>query len=224
MKNKRSDFVKSTLLVVVAVWCVGIFFATPVAASGVEPNTLYQLFDHPDAGLFKKNLSPGYGLRLDFIPGEPGPTFSVSCVSCGGAGGPNAFVTLMWNGLTAVITGSVWNWLTGEMWTVSHTMSTSTDPPNFTSDNGVLTLTDPNGPVYTLDGKSNGVLTFAFLADGYRLPDDYTIVGRGWFVPTDKSETTNDWIVTAKRLPEPSTLFLLGSGLLGLVFFRKRLE
>ena len=34
----------------------------------------------------------------------------------------------------------------------------------------------------------------------------------------------NDWIVKAHRLPEPSTLFLLGPGLLGLGFFRKRVE
>ena len=105
MKNKWSAFVKSRLLVLAIMGCLAIVFATPVLADAVTPGT-YRLFDHPDADVA---LGGPYGLPLDFLSIEPPPgeddVFSASCVNCDGSG-QNAFVTLEWDGLTAVITSS----------------------------------------------------------------------------------------------------------------------
>ena len=231
VKSKQGDFVKSIFVSLVAVWCLGIFFATPVAADAVTPGT-YQLFDHPDANLTA--LQGPYGLRGDFIPPPgDGPVFSVSCVACDGDVTKNAFVTLVWDGFNATISGAIFNNLTKEMWTVVHTMTTNLEPKGFSSSDteftpnqSILTLTPPVGPDIVTFAKANGSGdSFLFLADGHRLGGyagfhDHTIVGRGWL----DEDGTNDWIVTAKRIPEPSTLLLLGPGLLGLGFFRRRLE
>jgi len=67
------------------------------------------------------------------------------------------------------------------------------------------TLNPPVGPATVLTGEQNSSsIAFSFLSDGQHLEGrDYAIVGRGWLV----SGHTNDWIVTAERVPEPSTLF-----------------
>ena len=229
MKSKQGEFVKSILVSLVAVWCIGIFFATPVAADAVIPGT-YQLFNHPDANL--TGSQGPYGLRGDWIspPSGSGPVFSVFCVTCDGVDATkNAFVTLVWDGFNVTISGTIYNNHTKEIWTVVHTMTTNPEPDGFSSSDtltSVLTLTPPGGPLIVTTAKANGNGdSFLFLADGHRLGGyagfhDHTIVGRGWLY----EDGTNDWIVTAKRIPEPSTLLLLGPGLLGLGFFRRRLE
>ena len=69
----------------------------------------------------------------------------------------------------------------------------------------------------TLTGLQNGSgFVFVFLADGHRIDGDSdTPVGRGWL----QGSGTNDWLV---MVPEPGTLFLLGSGLLGLTLYGRR--
>ena len=147
MKSKRSDFVKSILLVVVAVWCVGVFFATPVLASAIVPGTTWVLFDHPDAALTNDPGFGPYGLRGDFLdpPSGKGPVFSVSCVDCDGLGN-NASVTLVYNlDLTVVISGTIWDNNNGGFWTVFHTLTAIPETDGFSSIDGILMLTTPGG-------------------------------------------------------------------------------
>ncbi len=189
-------------------------FTAPVPAG------TYILGDHPDGALFVSPNTSGpngpYGLRVDSLPGEPGPTFSVE------QGG--AEVLLSWDGgSTATITGQVRHNLTLELWDVEHVLTgVVADPGGMgfraTGGTGNLSL---NGVEQTSwEGKQDGSgFAFLFLGDGHRLDgDNDSTVGRGWL----NLDGTNDWLVTASPVPSPSAFILFGTGLGGLVLLRYR--
>ena len=189
-----------------AISCV-LFVSLPFAATaGTIFPGLYRLLDHPDGAL----NPPPYGLRVDDI----GYTFSAE------TGG--AFLTLDWDdgAGTATISGSLWNNQLGELWSVDYVMTGLTDAGanlGFTASAGSGTLFDAgNNPFHVLTGELQGGSgpVFEFLADGHRLTgDNDSPVGRGWLLPPG---STDDWLVRAVVIPEPTTGALLALGLAGL--------
>lgn len=203
----------------------GLFITAPVNAISIVPGT-YVLLDHQD-GALTGTYGP-YGLRRDDIdpPVGKGPVFSVDGTGLFGT----AFVTLKWGGgTTAEIAGTLLKNDTGDLWTVDYDLSgiTLTSLGWFaTSASGSITDTTGGGGTEILTGKADGSgSVFTFQDDGHRLGPGGSdlgpgggIVGRGW----ELGEGTNDWLVTSTVVPEPSTMLLIGSGLAGLGFMRRR--
>ena len=201
-------------------------FAVPQAATALTPVPpgVYLLHDHPDAALWDHASTSGpngpYGLRMDYLPGEPGPTFSME------QGG--AQVHLSWDGgATALISGQIQHNVDGDLWGLSFTITGITAEPG--ANGGGFTALGGNGLIWdlnsadqhVLDGKQdNSGVAFRFLGDGHRMPNDNdTPNGRGWI----NNDGVNDFLFTATPVPEPGTIALLSLGLAsGLSRLRRR--
>jgi hypothetical protein len=196
-----------------------------IQASTLTPG-LYQLLDHPDSALTNLPVV-SYGLRLDQLGGTAAErTFSATQ--------DGAFVTLDWDGSTAIISGSFSNNATNELWTILYTLTPTVmtaEGFEVTNASGSGTGTLSNGmTVINLAGKSSSAgVIFSALADGYRcsgepcIDGEDTAVARGWLTVDGYASGSNDFLVQLTPVPLPAALPLLLSGVLGFsVFSRKK--
>lgn len=198
--------------------------ASSLQASTLTPG-LYQLLDHPDSALTDLPVV-SYGLRLDALGGTAAErTFS--------AEQDGAFVTLDWDGSTAVISGAFSNNATNELWKIEYTLSPTTsvaDGFQVSEMGGSGSGSITNGyDEYFLTGESAGGIIFSALADGHRLAgDDETPVARGWLgVDTEgygyyDYSGSNDFLVQLTPVPLPAALPLLLTGVIGFSVFSRR--
>jgi len=195
-----------------AILSAGLMLLTAAVQAAPSVGTKWRLLDHPDAALADPSIPIQYGLRLDQLGGAAEDrTFSTELDS--------VKLVLHWQEADkAVISGTLRRNgnRVGDVWTVTYTLTGITDTGNgFTATNGSGTMTGPgsDSPITLTGYQKNGTgSAFDFLADGHRMPDSSTVVGRGWIVPAN----TDDWLVTAVQVPVPATIGLLGVGLIGL--------
>ena len=191
----------------------------------------YLLGDHPDGN----QSPPPYGLRIDNILDAGAITLSIghhndtvlTVYDDGGNLSINISGTL-YGGLLDGVGGYV----SAESYAVDFTygvnvnaLANGWEVNGFDAGNaGTLTNLGTN-VVTDLYGKPNmSGLNFAFLADGHRLGDNTTWVGRGWLTGevdgSDPLAGDRDWLFTATEIPAPGSFALLGLG--GLVAARRR--
>ncbi len=191
-----------------------------VLISGVaSANTVipgqYFLGDHPNGA-----LSDDYGLRLDILdpPSGTGPTFSVEL---GGAR-----VTLTWDGSgTAIISGSILNNETGNLWTIRHVLTgVAASESGFVATGGTLTVNVAEADqalygatVYTFFSVPAGGDSFVAKGDNHRCgstPDCGPLVARGWLNIAGNGVDVNDgsiddWLVQLTPVPLPAAFWML---------------
>ncbi len=201
-----SSSIRTPLFVVGFISFLLVLSTATAFAGTIFPGT-YRLLDHGDGA-----LGPDYGLRVDSI----NELFSVELGS--------VQTLLTWNGgATATISGTLHNNVTTDIWQVSYVMTgvvAAASNLGFTATAGTGTLTDPLLNVTAITGEQDGSgLVFRFLADGHRIAGDSdSAVGRGWLLPPN---STDDWLVRAELIPEPTSALLLSLALASLSFYRR---
>ncbi|MEM8843998.1 MAG: PEP-CTERM sorting domain-containing protein [Pseudomonadota bacterium] len=158
---------------IISILFISLFVTSVANAAPVVPNTLYQLFDHPDGA-----LGTNYGLRCD------------AC-AYGGTAEERTWSTqsdfgsyLYWNEEDpsgAAIFGGLTRNSDSSQWGVVYIMDATASATGYTSTVGAGLLFGGGGQLYGFLGKQNNNGTsFIAQGDGHRLPGDHDEVGRGW--------------------------------------------
>ena len=213
-------------------------FSSVATAGAILPG-LYNLNNHPDGSI----NPPPYGLRLDNLydvhPSNPDRfTFDFDH--------PSSNMTLFYNDVTQKITidgvsyggrdvGSAYaNDVYLGLYTIhfEYNMNVGMVPgdddiwSNGPSHSNFGTILTPLGDTFNLSDVASGGMTFRFGDEnndnGHRGFDG--ISGWGWLAINGArtSQGADDWIFTAKYVPEPATIVFLASGLVGCLSSRRR--
>ncbi|SER37966.1 PEP-CTERM protein-sorting domain-containing protein [Nitrosomonas sp. Nm51] len=200
----------------------------------------YVLHNHPDGGI----APPLYGLRLDGLLGDPAKEYTFDFDHS------NSNMLLTWNGSRIVIdgvayggedTGSGYKVGTTALWNihfeydtgVSQTANGGLSDLIVNSDNANFGTISSGFGAWELEDQSNNAGLAFQLGDengsGHR--GFAGISGWGWMnhgancIAGDCNHIyASDWLFTADpaRIPLPSTIGLLGTGLLGLMLHRRQ--
>lgn len=198
----------------------------------------YSLHNHPDGSI----APPAYGLRLDGLLGDPSKeyTFDFNHAS--------SSMFLTWDGSKIVIdgvayggedTGSGYGAGTTDVWSihfeydvgVSQVANGGVDDLVVNSDNANFGTISSGFGSWELEDQSNGAgLAFQFGDENGGGHRGYSgLSGWGWLnhgtncINGDCDHIyASDWLFTATKVSLPSTVGLLGIGLVGLVLHRRR--
>lgn len=212
----------------------GLLALAVVGISGASAGGLviaeFELGDHPDGSA----AVPFYGLRLDNIL-DPGTmtlsmehhdntrltviddngdlSMRITGTLFGGVVNNNAYVST--NSYEIDFTYALNVTDSGDGWVVN----------GFDAGNTGTITNLTTEEVTNLYGKANmSGLVFSMRADGHRMGDSSSWVGRGWLTTNDDGTNpaggSQDWLFTATTIPSPSGLAILG--LSGLVSTRRR--
>jgi len=214
--------VKNKLILFFSLWMMSGLYAM---AASVAPFGTYTLGNHccGSAG------GGTYGLRVDLLEGKDPHTFSMDA-----SDGANVIMHILNidnNTDTAkiVISGTVVSNQTGFVYEIDFMYNEAE-----LDTNGEWVVKGSNGGMGTLKNTSDGMsFDLTGVADGsgdkfllglnHRGQDG--ISGWGWVGASGVPKTQwQDWLFTATPVPEPATLLLLGTALLGGAAFRKRLK